>query len=46
MAALGLFCLPVRAMGCASQETGSQRSGLVPMGQKDVVFLEEPVPWQ
>ena len=46
MAALGLFCSPARAMGCASQETGSQQSGLVLMGQKDVVSLEELVPWQ
>lgn len=46
MAALGLFCLPARAMGCESQETGSQWSGLVPVEQKDAISLEEPVPWQ
>jgi len=46
MMALGLFCLPARLMGCASQETGCQGSGLVPMGQKDVVSLEEPVLWK
>lgn len=45
MVARGLFCLPARTAGCASQKSGSQGSGLVPMGQKDAVSLEEPVPW-
>lgn len=44
IAALGLFSLLVSAVGGVLQETDSQGWSWAPMGQKDAVSLEKPVP--